>query len=161
MLFGKKNKTDNEIIYSPIEGKCIPLKDISDEVFSSGMLGIGCGIIPTRGIVKSPVNGKIIMITDTKHAIGLTDENGVEILIHIGLDTVSLEGDGFETKVKINQKVKVGDTLIEFDLNKIREKGLSEESVLLISNADILKENSIKENISVKAGDELITYTKK
>ena len=72
-----------------------------------------------------------------------------------------MEGEGFETKVKINQKVKAGDTLIEFDLDKIREKGLSEESVLLISNADILKENSIKENINVKAGDELITYTKK
>ena len=125
-LFKKKEAMDNNL-YAPIEGEYIELEKIPDKVFASGMIGTGCGIVPKGEKVTAPVNGEIIMVADTKHAIGIKSEMGAEILLHIGLETVAMNGEGFEVLVKVGDKIKVGQDLLRFD---------SEISAFLISNSD-------------------------
>lgn len=134
-LFKKKEAMDNNL-YAPIEGEYIELEKIPDKVFASGMIGTGCGIVPKGEKVTAPVNGEIIMVADTKHAIGIKSEMGAEILLHIGLETVAMNGEGFEVLVKVGDKIKVGQDLLRFDLKKIEEKADSEISAFLISNSD-------------------------
>lgn len=121
-LFKKKEAMDNNL-YAPIEGEYIELEKIPDKVFASGMIGTGCGIVPKGEKVTAPVNGEIIMVADTKHAIGIKSEMGAEILLHIGLETVAMNGEGFEVLVKVGDKIKVGQDLLRFDLKKkLRKK---------------------------------------
>lgn len=137
-MFGKlfkKNETDNGL-YAPIEGQYIEMEKIPDKVFASGMLGKGCGIVPKGNVVTAPVNGEIIMVADTKHAIGIKSDFGAEILLHIGLETVAMKGEGFEVMVEVGDKVKKGQKLLKFDLKKIKEEADSEISAFLISNSD-------------------------
>lgn len=134
-LFKKKEAMDNNL-YAPIEGEYIELEKIPDKVFASGMIGTGCGIVPKGEKVTAPVNGEIIMVADTKHAIGIKSEMGAEILLHIGLETVAMNGEGFEVLVKVGDKIKVGQDLLRFDLKKNDEKADSEISAFLISNSD-------------------------
>ena len=110
-LFKKKEAMDNNL-YAPIEGEYIELEKIPDKVFASGMIGTGCGIVPKGEKVTAPVNGEIIMVADTKHAIGIKSEMGAEILLHIGLETVAMNGEGFEVLVKVGDKIKVGQDLL-------------------------------------------------
>lgn len=121
-------------------GKIIPLTDVEDEVFSSGMLGKGIGILPSANVVCAPIDGVIsAVMKDSKHAIGITTGNGAEILIHIGIDTVKLNGEGFELFVEENQKVQSGQKLIQFDLDLISQKGLHNTVIMMISNTDAFK----------------------
>lgn len=118
-------------------GKVIALADVGDEVFSSGMLGKGVGIIPSGNIVCAPVDGVIsAVMKDSKHAVGITADNGVEILIHVGIDTVKLDGKGFELFIEENQKVKCGQKLIQFDSGLISQNGLQNTVMMLIANTD-------------------------
>ncbi len=114
-------KSKDEVIYAPMNGEVTALEDVPDPVFSQKMMGEGAAIIPQDGRVVSPVNGKIIHLPDSKHAVGLETETGIEILIHIGLETVALKGEGFTPQVAQGDMVKVGDPLIEFDLDYIRK----------------------------------------
>ena len=123
-LFKKKEAMDNNL-YAPIEGEYIELEKIPDKVFASGMIGTGCGIVPKGEKVTAPVNGEIIMVADTKHAIGIKSEMGAEILLHIGLETVAMNGEGFEYLVKKGQHVKEGQPILKFDKAKIEAKGLT------------------------------------
>lgn len=123
-------------IYAPIKGMYIELKDIPDQVFSAGILGNGCGIEPEVSNVVSPVNGIISTIAETKHAIGITAENGMEILIHVGMDTVKMQGNGFDVKVKEGQKVSCGTCLMQFDMDIIREAGYPVTTAFVITNSD-------------------------
>ena len=116
-LFGNQEKDEN--IYSPINGDIIPLTTVKDKVFSTKAMGDGVGIIPHDGTVYSPFDGEVAAIFPTNHAIGLVNDKGVEILIHIGIDTVELNGEGFQSFVKQGNKVKAHDKLITFDLDKI------------------------------------------
>ncbi len=121
-----KNETtisDTNIIEiaSPLSGKLIPLSQVNDDVFSGELLGKGMAIVPNNGNVVSPIEGIVSTVLESKHAVALQGDNGVEILIHIGLDTVNLEGKHFKSCVKNGDKVKIGDKLIEFDINEIKK----------------------------------------
>lgn len=112
-LFGSKEK---HVIVSPMAGKAIPMSQVNDPTFSQEILGKGVAIIPSEGEVKAPVNGTVSMIFDTKHAVSMTADNGAEIIIHIGLDTVELKGEHFTALAEAGQKVTAGTPLVRFDM---------------------------------------------
>jgi len=122
-------------ILSPMKGKVLPLSEVSDEAFASEALGKGIAIVPTDGKVIAPFDGTVLTLFPTKHAIGLQTEDGKEVLIHIGFDTVHLQGEGFQTYVEQGQKVKVGDTLLVVDLDKITAAGYKTETPIVFTNA--------------------------
>ncbi len=130
-----KQSTKKEmIISSPVKGKVVALSEVPDETFSQEMLGKGIAIIPEEKQFYAPVSGEVSVVFPTGHAIGLIGEDGTELLIHIGLDTVQLNGEGFHVTVKQGQKVKQGDLLVEVDLEKIQEKGYSVITPVLVTN---------------------------
>lgn len=123
-------------VTSPIKGQVLPLNNVSDQVFASEAMGKGAAIVPAEGRVVAPVNGKVVSLFETKHAIGLESEDGIEILIHVGIDTVQLEGEHFTSHVEQGDLVKVGDLLIEFDIDKIKEAGYEVVTPIIITNHD-------------------------
>ena len=123
-------------IYAPITGQYIPLEQIPDEVFSQGILGSGCGIEPDEGLVVSPVNGTVTQVADTKHAIGIAAQDGAEFLIHVGMDTVAMNGDGFGVKVKVGDKGSCGQSLLTFDMAKIRAADHPVTTAFILTNSD-------------------------
>lgn len=144
-LFSRKSKITEETIIAPISGKLLSLEKVPDPVFSQKLMGDGVAIEPTEGAVVSPVNGEVVQIFHTKHAIGIRSETGLELLIHIGLETVALNGKGFESHVKEGAKVKPGDLLITFDLEWIKENAASIITPIVITNSEIV-ENVHKED---------------
>ncbi|MGG3575027.1 PTS glucose transporter subunit IIA [Bacillus gobiensis] len=137
---GKAQDTKNEeAVYSPIDGQVVPLEEVPDPVFSQKMMGEGIAVKPENGNIVSPVEGEIIQLFHTKHAVGIRSLSGIELLIHIGLDTVELMGEGFEAHVKEGDKVKVGDPLITCDLDFISEKASSTITPIVITNGDIVE----------------------
>lgn len=137
---------NNLQISSPIPGKLIPLSEVKDPAFSSGAMGAGCGIIPTEGKVFSPFNAKVEVLFDTKHAIGLTGENGESLLIHVGIDTVNLNGEPFHNLVNQGDTVKKGDLLLTFDIEAIKKAGYDTTTPVLVTNAFDYDEIIIKSN---------------
>lgn len=137
-MFGIFKKKEMLQFNSPILGKAINISNVPDEVFASGMLGAGIAFEPSEGVVYSPCDGEIVQIFPTKHAIGIKSTEGVEILIHIGIDTVILKGEGFETLVNAGDLVKKGDKLITFDLEMIRSRAKSILTPMIITNMDIV-----------------------
>ncbi|MGX0195172.1 PTS sugar transporter subunit IIA [Staphylococcus haemolyticus] len=136
-LFGKGKEVNKEIeIYAPLTGEYINIEDIPDPVFAQKMMGEGFGINPTEGEVVSPIEGKVDNVFPTKHAIGLKADNGLEILVHIGLDTVQLDGQGFEILVSSGDTVQVGDPLLKFDLEYISNNAKDVISPIIITNSD-------------------------
>ena len=129
---------------------------MNDGVFSEGLLGKGISIEPTVGRAVSPVNGVVSTVFDTKHAIGLTSDDGVETLIHIGIDTVKLNGEHFNAHVKPGDKVKVGDLLVEFDIEKIKEAGYPTITPIIITNTDSYEDVEVLAEGLSKEKDELI-----
>lgn len=123
-------------LVSPLAGQVKPLSQATDPVFSSGVMGQGVVIEPSQGELVSPVNGTVTVLFPTKHAVGIVSEEGVEMLMHIGMDTVSLDGKGFEAHVEQGDKVVVGQQLISFDMNVIKEAGLVTETPVIITNQD-------------------------
>ncbi|SDI73024.1 PTS sugar transporter subunit IIA [Natribacillus halophilus] len=157
-----KGKSDDEgNILAPMKGKVIKLEDVPDPTFSEKMMGDGLAIEPSEGRVVSPSKGKVVQMFPTKHAVGIETENGVEVLIHIGLETVSMDGDGFEAHVEANARVKPGDVLVTFDMNKVQEKAASTISPIIVTNGqngDQMEKTSEEE---VEAGETtLFTYHK-
>lgn len=123
-------------IYAPFKGKVIPLSEVKDEVFSQKMMGEGLAFIPEDNYLYSPVDARVDSLVDSAHAIGLHTESGVDVLIHIGQDTVTLNGKYFKCKVKEGKNVKKGDILIEFDREKIAAEGFDITSPMTIVNTD-------------------------
>ena len=121
-------------VSAPVSGQIIPLQEVSDQVFSSGAMGDGVAILPQEGKIYAPVSGTITSIAKSKHAVGITAEDGFELLIHVGLNTVKLKGAPFEVKVAENQQVREGDLLLEFDPEAIREAGLELTTPIIITN---------------------------
>ena len=144
-------------ISSPLNGEIVPLTEVKDETFASEMMGKGIAINPKEGKVVSPINGTVQMIFKTKHAIGLKSQDGAEILIHIGMDTVQLDGKHFTAHVKDGDKVKVGDTLVEFDMNAIKNEGYELITPVIITNTMEYLEIVPKDIKSVNTGETLIT----
>lgn len=132
--------SSGEEIKSPMNGTVIPLSEVPDAVFSSEMLGKGFGVEPSEGKAYAPVDGEVTTVFDTKHAIGLMSKHGVELLIHIGMDTVKLNGKGFDVKVKTGDQVKAGDLLAEFDMNLIKGEGYPVTTAVVVTNTDDCEE---------------------
>ncbi len=125
-----------ESIPAPLEGRVLPLSEVADAAFSQGVLGKGMAVEPSKGVVTSPVNGVVETIFPTKHAVGLTSDSGIEVLIHIGMDTVRLEGKYFTAFVESGDRVTAGQKLITFDMEKIKDAGYSLVTPVVISNTD-------------------------
>ena len=148
----------NEIIIaSPMKGEIMPLNEVNDETFASEMMGKGVAIKPVDGKVVSPINGIVQTIFKTKHAIGLKSEDGTEILIHIGMDTVQLEGKHFKAYVKDGDKVKIGDTLIEFDTEAIKKEGYELTTPVIVTNTNDYLEVLARGVKKVNTGDAIIS----
>lgn len=148
-------------VVSPLAGQVKPLSQATDPVFSSGVMGQGVVIEPSQGELVSPVNGTVTVLFPTKHAVGIVSEEGVEMLMHIGMDTVSLDGKGFEAHVEQGDKVVVGQQLISFDMDVIKEAGLVTETPVIITNQDDFQadvEGDLPRDI--KRGDVLMTATR-
>lgn len=127
----------SHIVHAPLTGEVTPLSEVPDQVFSEKMMGDGIAIKPSQGEVRAPFNGKVQMIFPTKHAIGLVSDSGLELLIHIGLDTVKLTGEGFTLHVEEGQEVKQGDLLINFDLDYIRNHAKSDITPIIVTQGNI------------------------
>ena len=157
----KENKKSlvgtNERIYSPMTGKILKLSDVNDQAFSSEALGKGLAINPTDGKVYSPVDGTVTMLFNTNHAIGITSNKGVEILIHIGMDTVEMEGDGFTAHIKQGDKIKAGDLIMEVDLEKVKKAGFETITPILVTNYEDLLDLVETDQKEIKAKDDLLT----
>lgn len=164
--FFKKPETNESIATFPIilgtdaKGTLIPLEQIPDEVFSQGILGQGCGIIPAEGKVYAPVDGKIIQLADTLHAIGLEGTGGVEVLIHVGVDTVDMNGDGFHSCVNVGDIVKKGQLLLTMDLEKIEESGHLATVITIITNSDDFSVVEIVSSGEIELGKDMLRVGK-
>lgn len=152
----------NTDIVAPLSGEIVSLENVEDKVFSQKMLGDGIAIIPEEGTLVSPCDGRITTIYPTMHAIGIKSKKGLEILIHIGMDTVELKGEGFKKYVEEGQKVKAGDKLIGFDIELLKEKGKVLTTPVVITNMESVKEIN-KSNLSkaIKGKDVIMNITVK
>ncbi len=155
----KKKETTNVIntrvddLQAYLSGRLIPIEEVKDEMFASKVLGDGVAIEPTSNTVLSPIDGKIAMVTeDSLHACGI-QAGGLQLLIHIGIDTVTMNGEGFTCHVKVGDEVKKGDKLITFDAEKIKEMGFERTTMLIIAENKENIEINFLENIEVVAGE--------
>ncbi len=151
---------NDDTVYSPLEGKVVALTDVPDATFAEGVLGLGAAIEPAVGEVIAPADGEVSSIFDTHHAVGLTLDNGMELIIHVGINTVSLNGEGFTAHVSEGDRVKRGQPLISFDKDFIASKGYPTITPVIISNADDYMEIKTTANAQVKRLDELLTVEK-
>lgn len=152
-LFGKKPASKTITVYSPANGVPVGLEEVPDPVFSEKMMGDGLAVKPSDGIIVAPVDGEVIQVFPTKHAIGLKAENGAEILIHIGLETVALQGEGFEAHVQQGDKVKRGDRLVTFDVALVSERAKSTITPMIITNPDDMESQNALHAESAVAGE--------
>ncbi|MCK1992210.1 PTS glucose transporter subunit IIA [Peribacillus muralis] len=149
-LFGKKETMEQ--LLAPINGQVIKIEDVPDPVFSGKLMGDGIAILPEEGLVVSPVEAEVIQVFHTKHALGLRTKSGIELLIHIGLDTVNLKGEGFELHVAEGQHVKAGDKLVTFDIEFLKANAPSIITPIVITNGELVekmeKTNSTKAQLN-------------
>ncbi len=147
-------------IPSPVKGEVVPLESISDPAFSSKVMGEGAAVIPTGNKVFSPVNGIVDTLCETFHAVGLKSDDGVDVLIHVGQNTVELKGKHFKSYVKEGDKVNIGDPLLKINIKKIEKLGYDITTpVTIVNTEDYLEVVSVK-SVSVEAGDDLIKVKK-
>lgn len=143
-------------IYAPLTGKMIPLTEVKDEVFSSESMGKGVAVIPSEGKIYAPFDGKVEAMFPTGHAVGLVSNDGVEVLIHIGIDTVNLDGKGYKKLVEQDAQVKKGQPLIEFDIDVIKAAGYDVTTMVIVSNTDEYEDVCPETCNKIKAGDTVI-----
>lgn len=132
----EESKSEPNMVYTPVEGKVVRKEEIPDETFAAGILGDGAGIEPVGNIVYAPFDGNVLAVFDTKHALTLVSDDGIQLLIHVGVDTVKMNGDGFEVFAKANEKVKKGQKLLSFDKEKIKKAGYSDTVAVIVANTD-------------------------
>lgn len=144
---------------APAEGRFVSMSQIPDEVFSTGILGVCCGIDPEVGNIYAPIDGKISQLADTLHAVGI-ETSGIEVLLHVGVDTVEMNGDGFRAAVKAGQSVRKGDLLLTVDLKKIHEAGHPATVIMAVTNSDDF--SAVEETVSgmVKSGESVLRISK-
>lgn len=153
----KYDGTDTrKVIKSPLSGRIFPLTEVRDEIFSSGVLGDGIAIEPYDGIVYAPAEGKVTTFFPTGHAIGITTRDGVELLIHIGMDTVNLNGRYFNPLVKQGEYLQIGQPVIQFDIEEIVEAGYEIKTAVIITNPHFWKKVVSTTAQGITAGDTLL-----
>ena len=157
-MFEKNAKT---ILLKAVEdGRTIPMDEVNDQTFAQELLGPGIAIVPSNGTVVSPINGTIATVMDTKHAVCIQGEDGLELIVHAGLDTVELNGKYYQTYKEIGDQVKAGDVLLEFDLEEITKAGYDVTTPIVITNLGDYKITKCLTGQQVKAGKEVIQLTK-
>lgn len=158
-LFGGKDESgaaqsvSEVVLVSPMTGDVVALTEVPDPVFSQKMMGDGVAVNPTEGKVVAPADAKVLNVFPTKHAIGLEVAGGLEILIHVGLDTVNMKGEGFDVQVAEVDQVKKGDVLLTYSLELVREKAASIITPMIISNGDMVERMDKHENVPATAGE--------
>lgn len=150
-----KDETHENVIGSVTQGEVVRMEDIPDPVFSQGVLGNCCAIIPEEGKVFAPIDGEIVQVSDTKHAVGIAGASDVELLIHVGIDTVDMNGDGFDVKIQETDKVKKGDLILTMDLDKIKAAGHPDMVIVAITNEGQNGSAKLVASGKVKQGDDL------
>ena len=143
-------------LVSPLAGELLPLSEVKDEVFSSGAMGEGVAVEPSEGVLHAPADGKVVMTFPTGHAIGMKTSDGAEILMHIGMDTVNLQGHGFETLVAKGDEVKAGDELVKFDIDAIHAKGYVVTTPIVVTNSKDYEKITVVSQSNVKVGQEIL-----
>ena len=159
MLKFFKGKDKGNLIYAPCKGRVVPLAEVPDPVFADKVLGDGFAVIPAEGRIYAPADGEVAMVFDTLHAITLTSSSGTEILIHIGLDTVTLKGAPFTAHVAAGDQVKKGDLLMDVDLDKITGAGLNTVTPVLICNTDDYEKISLKKEGEVSLDEAVLSIS--
>ncbi|NUF49740.1 beta-glucoside-specific PTS transporter subunit IIABC [Gilliamella sp. ESL0250] len=151
---------NNTTIYSPMSGKVIALSEVKDPTFASELMGKGIAIIPTVGQAVAPDNGEVVSLFRTKHAIGFQTDGGAEILIHIGIDTVKLDGQYFEAHIEAGSKVKKGDLLVSFDIDAIKQAGFEVTTPIIITNSDSYQDiQCLVEDNNIQSGEALLALS--
>ena len=152
-----KKKSEPKELKAMVNGEVISVTEVKDDVFSSCMLGKGIAIHPTDGVVVAPVDGEIsVTMEGTNHAVGIRIAEGFDLLIHIGLDTVSLNGEGFTSHISMGQKVKAGDKLITFDKALVESKGLCSDVILIALDNPALPALDFKTGMTASAGETVV-----
>lgn len=152
-----KKKSEPKELKAMVNGEVISVTEVKDDVFSSCMLGKGIAIHPADGVVVAPVDGEIsVTMEGTNHAVGIRIAEGFDLLIHIGLDTVSLNGEGFTSHISMGQKVKAGDKLITFDKALVESKGLCADVILIALDNPALPALDFKTGMTVSAGETVV-----
>lgn len=154
----KSSKSENVVLLNPVDGEVVNLEKVPDEVFSQKMLGDGFAVMPSGGKIYAPIGGEIKVLFPTLHAISIESKEGLEILIHIGIDTVELDGKGFEAHIKLGDHVKAGDLLMSFDKNIIEDSGKDTITPIIITNMD--KVESLNIDYGIKKANEKISDVK-
>ena len=149
-----------DVVCSPVAGTPVPLSEVPDPVFSGGVMGKGCGVKPSEGVAYAPVSGEITAAFPTGHAFGIMGDNGVEVLIHIGMDTVGMNGKGFEIIAKQGARVKAGEPLCTFSSAEIKAAGLDDTVIVVITNTDAFADVELAAEGAVAAGAALLKVTK-
>lgn len=145
-------------VMSPIDGKVIPLDQLPDETFASAILGPGCGIEPTGDTVYAPFDGTVTQVPESLHAVGMMSDDGIELLIHVGMDTVEMKGKGFESLTKEGAKVKAGTPLLKVDLAAIRAANHPTATAIIVTNGDDLPEMTVAASGDVPAGTPMLRF---
>lgn len=158
-FFKKKEEIKTISIHMPIEGQIIDITDVPDQVFSQKIVGDGFAVIPEKGVVYAPCDAEVILQPQEKHAVGLRALNGAEILIHFGMDTVNLKGEGFHSNIKQGDHVKQGDIILTVDLEQIKDKVPSIATPIIITNKDDYILGEI--NKTALCGDVVMEISKK
>lgn len=153
-IFG--GKEEKKVILAPVEGKAVPLKEVSDPTFSQEILGKGAAIIPAKGRVVAPADGTLTVFFETKHAVSISADNGAEIIVHVGLDTVNLKGEHYTAFKKQGDRVKAGDLLLTFDMDAIRAAGYDVITPVIVCNTPDYPNMTCHTGQDVKELDTLI-----
>ncbi|WP_018923917.1 PTS sugar transporter subunit IIA [Salsuginibacillus kocurii] len=152
-LFGKKSEPKDVQVFSPANGTFVDLTEVPDPTFSEKMMGEGFAVDPAEGKIVSPVKGKVTQVFPTKHALGIRSDEGLDLLIHIGLETVSLNGEGFEVHTSEGSSVNQGDVLVEFDMDKVNQDAKSTITPVVFTEADQINSHSIESVQDLSAGE--------
>ena len=153
---GTKTAVETTTVGSPLSGHIVSLDESGDPVFASRALGEGVAIQPTDSTVVAPVSGVLSTVAETGHAFVIKTDDGVEVLVHVGIDTVKMNGEGFAVAVKTNQRVSAGDTLVTVDFDKVKEAGYSTTTLMTVTNTMALASVTPRTDIDVKAGDAVL-----
>ena len=152
----KEQEMSRMLILSPLDGRVIPLEEVPDEVFAEKVLGDGAAVIPENGNIYSPIDGEIVSIPESLHAYGIRSDAGIEMIVHFGLETVNLRGEGFSPKVKVGDRVKAGQLLCTADMDFLKSKGINTVTPVLVTDGAEEGSFSVKTG-EIRHGEEIMT----